>query len=65
MFDRALAVREYVMKGIPEINVPQLDPFILPYAKINQDLNEMVKIHSDIKNVKITGMKDAVLQYLK
>lgn len=57
--------RPYYNQGIPEVNLPPMDPYFLPHAKINHNVNELVKINADIKNMKVTGFATSIIESLK
>lgn len=48
--------------GIRELNLTRLDPFLLTYAKVSRDLNEMIKIHAEVKNMKVVGSRNMIIE---
>lgn len=46
-------MRPYLLKGIPELNVPSLDPFFVPEIKIAQTGG--IQIAAGFKNITISG----------
>ncbi|GJQ84874.1 hypothetical protein Trydic_g492 [Trypoxylus dichotomus] len=57
--------RPYLVKGIPELKLPALDPLIIPYATVNRTLNELVSINAICKNVKILGFAGTVIDKIR
>ncbi|KAK9721659.1 hemolymph juvenile hormone binding protein (JHBP) [Popillia japonica] len=57
--------RPYLIKGIPELKLPALDPLIIPYQTVNRTLNELVSINAICKNVKILGFSGAIIEKVR
>ncbi|XP_044752569.1 uncharacterized protein LOC123312284 [Coccinella septempunctata] len=53
--------RPYVIEGIKELNIPPIDPFILPYASVNRTISELVSINSVLRNAKTLGLGNYVV----
>lgn len=48
-----LGLRPYLNKGIPELNVPSLDPLFVPEFKVAQDSG--INVKASFKNITIYG----------
>ncbi|ALC47748.1 CG2016 [Drosophila busckii] len=52
-----------LMKGIPELFIPPMEPLVVPEIKMDQD-SGAIYLHSIYKNMKITGMSKHTLNDL-
>ncbi|XP_014289105.1 circadian clock-controlled protein daywake [Halyomorpha halys] len=52
--DAVEVVRPYLVKGIPKIRVPSLEPLHIPQLSINRDL-ENIKVKANLKDLKVWG----------
>ncbi|XP_019867007.2 uncharacterized protein LOC109595997 [Aethina tumida] len=59
------SARPYFMKGIPELGLPPMDPFELPVMTVDRTINDLVSIKAVLRNVKMTGARNTVIDYLK
>jgi hypothetical protein len=50
--------------GIPKINVPPLEPFVLPQLEIDRDL-EAIKVRALVQNIVAYGGSGFVINRLK
>ncbi|CAH0558259.1 unnamed protein product [Brassicogethes aeneus] len=57
--------RPYFVKGIPELGFPPLDPFELPVMSVDRTISDLVNIKAVLRNVKMTGARNTVIDYLK
>ncbi|KAH1024379.1 hypothetical protein HUJ05_003870 [Dendroctonus ponderosae] len=57
--------KPYLMKGIPELSLPPFDPFELPIMTVNRTLNDAVSINAIIRNIKVEGGRNTVIQGLR
>ncbi|XP_030766708.1 uncharacterized protein LOC115890577 [Sitophilus oryzae] len=57
--------RPYLMKGIPELSFPPMDPFKLPLMVVNRTLNEFVSISAICRNIVVEGGRNTVIDDLK
>lgn len=57
--------RPYLMKGIPEVSMPPMDPFVLPLMTVNRTLNDVVSINAICKNIKVEGARNIIIEGLK
>ncbi|CAG9768274.1 unnamed protein product [Ceutorhynchus assimilis] len=57
--------RPYLMKGIPEVSLPPMDPFILPLMTVNRTLNDVVSINAICRNIRVEGARNIVIDALK
>lgn len=57
--------KPYLMKGIPELSLPPFDPFELPLMTVNRTLNDAVTINAIIRNIKVEGGRNTVIQGLR
>lgn len=48
-------------KGVPEIRVPQIDPLILSELSVDHHISDTVWLKADIKNLKIDGFPNLVI----
>ncbi|XP_025834588.1 uncharacterized protein LOC108734132 [Agrilus planipennis] len=55
----------YVIKGIPQLNIPKLEPLEIPEFSIDRTLNDFVSIIGTTKNIKVTGLSKYILQDFK
>lgn len=53
------------MKGIPEVSMPPMDPFVLPLMTVNRTLNDVVSINAICKNIKVEGARNVIIEGLK
>jgi hypothetical protein len=53
-----------ICAGIPKINLPPIEPFVLPALEINRDL-EAIKIRALLQNVVAYGGTGFVINRLK
>lgn len=51
--------------SIPELNLPKLEPFYLAHVKVNNNLNDLIKINADVKNIKLHGTRNTIIEKLK
>lgn len=49
-FDKAIP---HLVKGVEEIGMPPLNPLELPFMYVNRTVNSLVRIESEMKNVKV------------
>nr|XP_023014639.1 circadian clock-controlled protein-like [Leptinotarsa decemlineata] len=59
------SVRQYFVKGIPELDVPPVDPFKLPYMSVNRTINELMSISAVCKDITVSGFKNTIIDDLK
>ncbi|XP_050309980.1 uncharacterized protein LOC126745968 [Anthonomus grandis grandis] len=57
--------RPYLMKGIPELNLPPMDPFILPLMTVNRTLNDVVSINAVCRNIRVEGGRNVIINDVK
>lgn len=56
----------YLLKGIPEVNLPPMDPFVLPIMVINRtSSNDLVKINATVRNIRVEGARNLQVNALK
>lgn len=55
----------YLIKGIPELNLPPMDPFELPLMTVDRNIGELVSIKAVMKDIKVTGMGNVIIESLK
>ncbi|PSN37323.1 hypothetical protein C0J52_20874 [Blattella germanica] len=53
-----------MIKGIPKLQVPPIDPFILPALEVTRD-QEAIKVRAHLTNIVAYGGKDFVVNRLK
>lgn len=58
------AMKPKLKTGIPEVNVPALDPFVLPKLKLNRTADNL-RLRAVIKNIKAYGGSDFKIEKLK
>lgn len=55
-----------LLKGIPEVNLPPMDPFVLPIMVINRtSSNDVVKINATVRNIRVEGARNLQVNALK
>lgn len=55
-----------LLKGIPEVNLPPMDPFVLPIMVINRtSSNDLVKINATVRNIRVEGARNLQVNGLK
>lgn len=57
--------RHNIIKGIPEVGLPPLDPFILPLLTVNRTLNDAVSINAICKNIRVEGGGNTIIEGMK
>ncbi|RZC39115.1 circadian clock-controlled protein [Asbolus verrucosus] len=57
--------RPLLIKGIPELNMPAVDPFELPVMTVDRTINELVSIKAVTKNIKVLGAGNVVIEDFK
>ncbi|XP_066141332.1 uncharacterized protein [Euwallacea fornicatus] len=55
----------YLLKGIPELSVPPMDPFVLPIMVVNRTHNNAVRINAISRNIKVEGARNIIVEKLK
>ncbi|KAJ3633805.1 hypothetical protein MTP99_010730 [Tenebrio molitor] len=61
-FEKSIPI---LVKGIPELNMPPIDPFELPFATVDRTINELVSINATMRNVKMTGASNIIVEDLR
>ncbi|KAJ9599798.1 hypothetical protein L9F63_026352, partial [Diploptera punctata] len=57
-------LRPRLLKGIPKLNIPPLEPFTLPALDVTRDM-EAIKVRAHITNIVAHGPGDFILNNLK
>ncbi|XP_076270148.1 uncharacterized protein LOC143202472 [Rhynchophorus ferrugineus] len=57
--------RPYLIKGIPELSFPPLDPFKIPIMTVNRTLNELVSIEAICRDVVLEGGRNTIIDSIK
>ncbi|CAH1163964.1 unnamed protein product [Phaedon cochleariae] len=57
--------KQHFLNGIPELNFPPFDPFLLPIMSVNRTINDLVSINAICKNINVTGFRNTILDDLK
>ncbi|XP_066247841.1 uncharacterized protein [Euwallacea similis] len=55
----------YLLKGIPELSVPPMDPFLIPMMVVNRTHNNAVRINAISRNIRIEGARNIIVERLK
>lgn len=55
----------YLIKGIPELDIPGIDPYELPYFAFNRTIGNQISVTGEITNLKATGAGNAVIDSFK
>ncbi|KAJ3654888.1 hypothetical protein Zmor_014041 [Zophobas morio] len=54
-----------LVKGVPEFNMPPIDPLELPFVTVDRTINELVSINAILKNVKVIGASNFVIEDIR
>lgn len=57
--------RAVIARGIPEINLPPMDPFYMENIKVQSNIMNMVRIDDHIKYFYLTGFLNSQLESFK
>ncbi|XP_022919099.1 circadian clock-controlled protein daywake-like [Onthophagus taurus] len=57
--------KPYLIKGVPELKLPPLDPLVVEYALVNRTVDNLVNIYAVCKNAKITGFASTVIESIR
>lgn len=58
-----LSLRPYLNKGIPELDVPALNPLFVPEIKVNQDSG--IQVEAAFRNISIYGANNFRLRSVR
>ncbi|XP_044268728.1 uncharacterized protein LOC123013922 [Tribolium madens] len=61
-FEKSIPI---LVKGIPEINMPPIDPLELPFMSVDRTINELVSIKAVMKNIKVLGASNIIIEDTK
>lgn len=53
------------MKGIKELNLPPMEPFLLPVLSVDRNLNDLVSIKAVAKDIKVLGLGKTIIDSVK
>lgn len=58
-----MSLRPYLSKGIPELDVPSLNPLLVPELKLSQESG--IQVEASFKNISIYGAMDFRLRSVR
>ncbi|XP_056647763.1 uncharacterized protein LOC130452479 [Diorhabda sublineata] len=60
-----LATKPFFLEGIPELNVPSMDPYKVDAFAVNSSVENLIKIDAVCRNAVVTGLSTTIIDYLK